>query len=228
MPEDSSATVDGTVPDDPAADVSRETAARQLFGSGYPAARDYAAVLTTDGIERGLVGPREAGRIWERHLLNSAVLATLVPAGSTVVDLGSGAGLPGIPLALARPDLRVVLLEPLLRRTRFLDEVVERLDLAPRVAVHRGRAEAAGSALAPADVVVSRAVAPMERLVPWSLGLLRPGGLMLAAKGGRADDELAAVRDRLTGWGAVGGSVESVVSPLLADPVRVVRITKAG
>lgn len=213
--------------DDPAADVSRETAARALFGAGYAGARTYAEILTTDGIERGLVGPREAGRIWERHLLNSAVLAPVLPAGSRVVDLGSGAGLPGLPIALARPDLEVVLLEPLLRRTRFLDEVVERLDLGGRVSVYRGRAEGGHRALRPFDVVLSRAVAPMERLVPWSLGLLRPGGQMLALKGDRAERELLAVADRLPGWGAVSGSVELLESELLPGPVRVVRVVRA-
>jgi 16S rRNA (guanine527-N7)-methyltransferase len=219
-----------TVPiqDDPAADVSRETVARNLFGAGYPAARAYAEILATDGIARGLVGPREAGRIWERHLLNSVVLAGLVAPGVRVVDLGSGAGLPGLPIALARPDLEIVLLEPLLRRTRFLDEVVDRLDLGERVSVHRGRAEEGRRLLTPADVVVSRAVAPMERLVPWSLGLLRPGGQMLAVKGDRAEEEFAAVLDRLPSWGATDGSVQSIDSDLLAAPVRVVTVTKAG
>ena len=217
----------GSRDDDPAADVSRETAVRQLFGVGYPAARAYAAILVSDGIDRGLVGPREAGRIWERHLLNSAVLAVLVPPGSRVVDLGSGAGLPGLPIAIARPDLEVVLLEPLLRRTRFLDEVVDRLELGDRVTVHRGRAEDGSLALPPTDVVVSRAVAPLDRLVPWSLGLLRPGGQMLALKGDRAEDELEAARERLAAWGAAGGSVESLESPVLPGPVRVVRVSRA-
>jgi 16S rRNA (guanine527-N7)-methyltransferase len=220
--------VTGGLADDPATDVSRETAVRQLFGVGYPAARAYAAILVSDGIDRGLVGPREAGRIWERHLVNSAVLAVLVPTGSRVVDLGSGAGLPGLPIAIARPDLEVVLLEPLLRRTRFLDEVVDRLDLGDRVTVHRGRAEEGSRALPPADVVVSRAVAPLDRLVPWSLGLLRPGGQMLALKGDRAEGELAAARGRLGVWGATGGSVEALESPVLSGPVRVVRVTRAG
>jgi 16S rRNA (guanine527-N7)-methyltransferase len=214
--------------DDPAVDVSRETAVRELFGPGYPGARDFAAILGTEGIQRGLVGPREAQRIWDRHLLNSVLLAGLLPVGARVIDLGSGAGLPGIPLALARPDLEIVLLEPLLRRTRFLDEVVDRLDLGSRVTVHRGRAEESRKVLAPADVVVSRAVAPMERLVPWSLGLLHSGGVMLALKGDRAEAELAAAEDQLAGWGASTGSVETVESPLLVDPARVVRIVKAA
>ena len=214
-------------PDDPAADVSRETAARALFGPGYPAARHYAEILVADGIDRGLVGPREAGRIWERHLLNSAVLAPVLPPDARVVDLGSGAGLPGLPIALARPDLQVVLLEPLLRRTRFLDEVVDRLGVGDRVTVHRGRAEDARRALPPADAVVSRAVAPLDRLVPWSLGLLRPGGLMIALKGDRAAAELTAAADRLAGWGASEGSVETIESPLLAVPLRVVRVRKS-
>jgi 16S rRNA (guanine527-N7)-methyltransferase len=212
-------------PADGQVDVSRETAARGLLGEGYLAAQEYARILATDGIERGLVGPREGARIWERHVLNSAVLARLVTPGR-VVDVGSGAGLPGIPLALARPDLEVVLLEPLLRRTRFLDEVIGRLGLAGRVTVVRGRAEAAAAAGLAVDTAVSRAVAPLERLVPWCLGLLRPAGVMLALKGDRAEPELAAVANRLTGMGASSWSLDLVGGDVLPEAVRVVRVVR--
>lgn len=212
---------------DPASAVSRETVARAFFGTAYPAARDFARILTTDGIDRGLVGPREADRIWDRHVLNSAALAQVVPRGIRVVDVGSGAGLPGIPLALARPDLQVVLLEPLLRRTRFLDEVVDRLGLSDRVSVVRGRAETEAGRLV-MDAAVSRAVAPLERLVPWCLGLLRPGGEMLALKGERAEPELAATAATMPAMGAVAWSVEVIGADLLADPARVVRVVRGG
>ena len=205
--------------------VSRETAAAELFGDRLADAHRYAELLATDGIAWGLLGPREAERVWDRHLLNSAALATLLARGSRVVDVGSGAGLPGIPLALARPDLRITLLEPLLRRTRFLEEVVARVGL-PNVAVRRGRAEEA--APDDADVAVSRAVAPMEKLARWCLPLVRPGGEMLAIKGERAATELAAAAPALGAMGASNWSLELVGAELLAEPVRVVRVVRRG
>src|SRR5918993_2701250 len=167
-------------------------AAGQVFGAGLAGAVAYAELLATDGTVRGLIGPREVPRLWDRHLLNSAVIGELVPTGARVVDVGSGAGLPGIPLALARPDIEVVLLEPLARRAVFLTECVRRLAL-PKVAVVRGRAEEGDvrRRLGGADVVTARAVAPLERLAGWCLPLLRPGGRLLALKGESAAEELA-------------------------------------
>ena len=166
-------------------------AARAVFGPAYDRAVAYADLLATAGIERGLIGPREVPRLWERHLLNSAVLGELVPPGARVLDVGSGAGLPGIPLALARPDLHVVLLEPLARRVTFLQEATADLGT---VEVVRGRAEEGHvrRALGVSDVVTARAVAPLERLAGWCLPLVRPGGRLLALKGDAAAEELAA------------------------------------
>ncbi len=158
-------------------DVSRETppapeSARGVFPvDRLPLAERYAELLATEGVVRGLIGPREAPRLWERHLLNCAVLAELLPEGATVCDIGSGAGLPGLVVAIARPDLRVTLVEPLLRRTTFLDEVVDELGLAGSVEVVRGRAEELHGART-FDVVTSRAVAPLERLLAWSMPLV--------------------------------------------------------
>jgi 16S rRNA (guanine527-N7)-methyltransferase len=172
--------------------------AADLFGDRLPVARRYAEHLVTSGVERGLVGPREAPRMWERHVLNCAVVADLVPHGARVVDVGSGAGLPGIPLALARPDLRIVLVEPLARRVEWLAEVVDDLGLA--VLIERGRAEEATvrRRWEGADVVTARAVAPLARLAGWALPLLHQGGLLLAIKGASASAEVqrdsAAVR----------------------------------
>jgi 16S rRNA (guanine527-N7)-methyltransferase len=141
-------------------------------------------------VEWGLVGPREASRVWERHVLNCAVVADLVPPAARVLDIGSGAGLPGIPLALARPDLRVVLVEPLARRVEWLRMVLADLELP--VEVERGRAEDTPirRRWEGADVVTSRAVAPLHRLAAWCLPLVRPGGMMLAVKGMSAPAEV--------------------------------------
>jgi 16S rRNA (guanine527-N7)-methyltransferase len=150
-------------------------------------------------VVRGLIGPREAPRLWDRHLVNCALLADLMPADATVCDLGSGAGLPGLVLAIARPDLTVTLVEPLLRRTTFLDEVVEALAL-PTVEVVRGRAEALHGQRT-FDVVTSRALAPLDRLLGWSMPLVAPTGALVAMKGSSVDEEIAAARADLARWG---------------------------
>jgi 16S rRNA (guanine527-N7)-methyltransferase len=157
-------------------------------------------MLADAGVVRGLIGPREVPRLWERHLLNSVQVAGAFPRDSRLCDLGSGAGLPGIVLALARPDLQVTLLEPLLRRTTFLAEIVPELGLADRVVVRRGRAEeCVGAGF---DAVTARAVAPLERLARWALPMCRPGGTLLAMKGANAEEELAAARPTLQRLGA--------------------------
>jgi 16S rRNA (guanine527-N7)-methyltransferase len=164
-----------------------------MFGSRVELAQEYADRLTDDGVQRGLIGPREVDRIWDRHLLNCAVLTDLVPQSARVVDVGSGAGLPGLPMAIRRPDLQVDLVEPMLRRVTFLTECVDALRLASTVRVVRGRAEDAfvRGAVGNASWVVSRAVAPLDRLVRWCVPLLTPGGQMLALKGSRAKTEAA-------------------------------------
>jgi 16S rRNA (guanine527-N7)-methyltransferase len=169
-------------------------AAEAVFGDRLPLAVRYAELLADTGVRHGLLGPREADRIWERHLLNCAVVSEVLPAGARIVDVGSGAGLPGLPLALVRSDLKITLLEPMARRVAWLDEVVAKL--AVPVRVHRGRAEDAAvrSALGHFDVATARAVAPLGRLAGWALPLLRPGGLLVAMKGERAADEVAAER----------------------------------
>jgi 16S rRNA (guanine527-N7)-methyltransferase len=161
-----------------------------LFQDRLPLARRFAEHLTSTGVERGLIGPREAPKVWERHILNCAVVAELVPDGARVVDVGSGAGLPGIPLVLARPDLQVVLVEPLARRVDWLREVLADLQLP--IEVQRGRAEdvAVRRRWKGADVVTARAVAPLHRLAAWSLPLLRTGGQLLAVKGSSAAAEI--------------------------------------
>jgi 16S rRNA (guanine527-N7)-methyltransferase len=159
-----------------------------VFGPALGAAEHYAQLLAGAGVERGLIGPAEAGRIWERHLLNCGVVAELVPDGGVLADLGSGAGLPGIVLAILRPGTEVVLIEPMARRTVFLSECAAELGLA-NVRVERSRAEDLAGRL-DADVVTARAVAPLERLAVLADGLARRGGLVLAMKGSSAADEV--------------------------------------
>ncbi|MFV2195509.1 16S rRNA (guanine(527)-N(7))-methyltransferase RsmG [Nocardiopsis sp. LOL_012] len=168
-------------------------AAEAVFGEAMPKVRRYAELLADDGVRRGLIGPREVPRLWERHLMNCAVVEELLPEGAHVVDVGSGAGLPGLVLALVRPDLKVTLLEPLLRRTVFLEEAVQVLDLS-NVEVRRGRAEEVHGELH-TDFVTARAVAPLSRLAGWALPLLRKNGSLLALKGEQAEAELAASQD---------------------------------
>ncbi len=196
--------------------------AAEIFGARLDIARRYADLLAGAGVERGLIGPREVERVWERHILNSAVVAELIEPSARVVDVGSGAGLPGLPLAIARPDLVVTLLEPMLRRTEFLTEAVRDLDLTVRVV--RGRAEEPGvrSAVGGADVVVSRAVADMEKLTRWCLPLLRPGGRMLALKGDRAEAEVAEHRLTLNRLGVAEVEVVRCGTGLLSPPTTVV------
>lgn len=185
--------------------VSRETpsapeSARRVFPSGrMPLAERYAELLAIDGVVRGLIGPREAPRLWDRHLVNCALLAELIPDASTVCDIGSGAGLPGLVLAIARDDVRMTLVEPLLRRTTFLEEVVGELGL-DHVEVVRGRADTLHGHRR-FDVVTSRAVAPLDRLLGWSMPLVAPTGALVAMKGSSVADEIEAARPELARWG---------------------------
>jgi 16S rRNA (guanine527-N7)-methyltransferase len=191
--------------------------ADEVFGSAMVLARRYVALLAGPGVERGVIGPREPARLWTRHLLNSAALAEFVPAGADVVDVGSGAGLPGIPLALARPDLHITLLEPMARRVSFLDQVVAELGLAT-VQVRRGRAE--DVAARSFDVAVARALAPLDRLMRMTLPMLRPGGRLVALKGQGAADEIEAAKSVIApGRGVTVSLVHSPVGEEIATVV---------
>ena len=195
-----------------------------VLGDALPVLEAYAALLAGPGVERGLLGPRETPRLWERHLLNSAGLAPLLAPGSTVADLGSGAGLPGVVLAALRPDCRFVLVEPLLRRATFLQEAVDALGL-DTVEVRRGRAEELAGRLE-VDDVVARAVAPLDRLAGWALPLVRPGGRLLALKGDTAVAELEQARPALRRAGAVSAEVVDVGDPLALTAGRVVVVVR--
>ena len=207
----------GTVPPAPGA-------AAAVFGDRLPVLEAYAALLAGPGVERGLVGPRETPRLWERHLLNCAGLAELVEPGTTVLDLGSGAGLPGLVMAAQRPDLTVVLVEPLLRRATYLSEAVDALGL-EQVQVRRARAEELAGQVE-VDVVTARAVAPLDRLAGWALPLLRTGGRLLALKGERADAELAESGAALKRAGAASSSVVQVGDEQTHTLARVVVVER--
>lgn len=197
-------------------------AAASLFKERLDLIERYAATLAGAGVERGLIGPREVDRIWDRHILNSAALSELVGADARVADIGSGAGLPGIPLALARPDLQVTLIEPLLRRSDFLRAIVDELGI--DVAVVRGRAEEPGvrKQLGETDVVVSRAVASLDKLTRWSMPLLRVDGHMLALKGERAEEEIRDHRRVMASLGAADVRVMRCGANYLDPPATVV------
>ncbi|WP_432526032.1 16S rRNA (guanine(527)-N(7))-methyltransferase RsmG [Kineococcus auxinigenes] len=213
-------------PPPPPPSVVPPTAA-DVFGDQLSAATAYYEFLATAGVERGLIGPREVPRLWDRHLLNCAYLGDLIEEGKTVVDVGSGAGLPGIALALARPDLQVQLIEPLERRYTFLREAISRTSLGDRVAVARGRAEDVAGEFS-GDVVTARAVAPLATLYGWTLPLCRQGGYLLAIKGRSAAEEVAAASTVLAELGI--DSTPEVVhcGPAGDEGTTVVRVARGG
>ncbi len=200
--------------------------ARGVFPTDRVAlAERYAQVLATQGVFRGLIGPREVPRLWQRHLLNSAVLQEAVPPGVEVCDIGSGAGLPGVVLAIARPDLSVVLVEPLLRRSTFLSEVVDSLGL-DNVEVLRGRAEDLHGRRT-FDVVTSRAVAPLDRLLVWSMPLVSPHGALVAMKGESVGDEITLAGPLLAEWKCAPPEVFTLGEGIVNPPTTILRVAWA-
>jgi 16S rRNA (guanine527-N7)-methyltransferase len=198
--------------------------ARDLFPpERMPLVERFCELLATDGVVRGLIGPREVPRLWDRHLVNCALLADALPRDATVADIGSGAGLPGLVVALARPDLTITLVEPLLRRTTFLEEVVAELGLG-NVVVRRDRADALHGQ-ATFDVVTARAVAPLERLLGWCMPLVSPAGALIAMKGDSAEAEIADADATIRRLGCAPPSIE--VLETASAQTRVVRVTWA-
>lgn len=194
--------------------------AQAVLGEHHAVAEKYVDILSSRGVDWGLIGPREVDRLWSRHLLNSVAIEGLIEQSATVLDVGSGAGLPGIPLAILRPDLTVTLLEPLLRRANFLTEVVTELGLDARVTVIRGRAEEQHNTY---QVVTCRAVAALPKLLGWCLPLVAPRGELLAIKGESAEQELVEVRTLLRSRRRTGEVVLVRAHPE-AEPTWVVRI----
>ncbi|NHC16345.1 16S rRNA (guanine(527)-N(7))-methyltransferase RsmG [Motilibacter sp. E257] len=214
---------------EPTAPVPRGTGApvwaADVFGPRLAQATAYAELLAGAGIERGLLGPREADRVWGRHIGNSALVAELLPETGRLADIGSGAGLPGIPIALRRPQLEVVLVEPLLRRSQFLTEVVDELGL-DNVTVVRERAEKLPKRSF--DLVTARAVAPLPKLSQWALPLLRAGGTLLALKGQSASAELEEARSVLGRLAAEEATIEQVENESIGESATIVRVRKQG
>lgn len=198
----------------------------EFFGEGWQVVERFHALLCDQGVLRGLVGPRELPRLWERHLVNSAAVVPFLPDSGQIVDVGSGAGLPGVVVAAMRPNAQVVLLEPMERRTDWLSEVVSTLGL-KNVTVLRGRAEDQVGTLA-ADAVTARAVAALDKLYTWTLPLLAVGGRLVALKGGRAGEEVDAAVDAGARLG--GGPAEVLTAPTLPglESTTVVVVQKTG
>jgi 16S rRNA (guanine527-N7)-methyltransferase len=200
-----------------------------MFATRFALAERYAGLLVTDGVLRGLIGPAEPGRIWTRHLLNCAAITELFPRDARVVDVGSGAGLPGLAAAIRRPDLRVDLVEPLARRTTFLSDVVGLLGLDEQVRVVRGRAEdpAVRAEVGGADWLTARAVAPLDRLVRWCLPLLGRHGRLALIKGASAAAEVDKHEQQLSDSVADLRVVRCGVD-VLDSPTTVITARRAG
>lgn len=197
-------------------------AAQTIFGDRLELANRYVEHLATSGTERGLIGPREIPRLWSRHVLNCAVIESQIPQGSHVADVGSGAGLPGLCLAIARPDLELTLIEPLERRVIWLQEVVDDLGL-ENVTIMRTRAELAVG-MVNADVVTARAVSAMSNLAGLTIPLLAGKGLVVAIKGRSAGEEIEKAAKAIRKLGGKETSVLSLGEGLLEEPTTVVRI----
>lgn len=197
-------------------------AAQAIFGDRLSLADRYVQHLASTGMERGLLGPREVPRLWGRHVLNCAVVAELIAEGAEVADVGSGAGLPGLTFAIARPDLSLTLIEPLERRCIWLNEVVEDLGLG-NVTVYRSRAEQAVEHIN-ADVVTARAVSALGNLAGLTIPLLHGQGEVLAIKGRSAAEEVEKAAKLLRKLGAGKTEVLTVGDTLLEETTTVVRI----
>ena len=196
--------------------------AKDIYGDSYKTISRYVDILATRGIEWGLLGPREVPRLWDRHVLNSAAVSLRVPDAADMLDIGSGAGLPGIPIAVLRPDLEVTLLEPLQRRALFLDQAVEELGLTDRVTVIRGRAEDVDGLY---DVVTARAVTALGALTQLALPHLRADGFLLALKGQKVHEEITAAAKAFRKF-KVHADIETVQLHKELEPATLAVVTR--
>lgn len=204
--------------------AAEQQGAQHIFGDRLPLAERYVEHLATSGIERGLIGPREVPRLWGRHVLNCAIMAELMPVGATVADVGSGAGLPGLTLAIARPDLRINLIEPLERRTIWLNEVIEDLELS-NVEVLRARSEQLFDEVS-VDIVTARAVSALKNLIGMCMPLANSTGELLALKGRSASEEIAAAEKMLKKYKCAEPEILTVGADVLEEPSTVVRVRR--
>lgn len=212
-----------------ASDVSRETLAdspevQQYFGTSFPLVSRFAEMLHDQGELRGLIGPREVSRIWERHILNSAAVVQYLPTSGTIADIGSGAGLPGIVIAAMLPEAQVLLVEPMDRRCTWLNEVVEELELT-NVEVKRGRAEEYHGAFQ-CEAVTSRAVAALEKLARMSLPLVERGGEMVILKGKNVEQEIEPARKVLRKYKTEEPQILQAFSVEGVEPTTVLRVRR--
>ena len=198
--------------------------ASQVFGDGFDKAVAYAELLASEGELRGLIGPRELPRLWTRHLLNSAAVEGFIPEGARLADVGSGAGFPGVVVAILRSDLDVHLVEPMERRTTWLADVVRHLEL-NNVTIYRARAEELDDQF---DVVTARAVAALKKLVPWVGPLIVSGGRLVALKGERAAAEIDEAAKVLRKHRLVDAAVHEVLVPGTEVPTRIVEARRSG
>lgn len=204
--------------------VGQDARSREILGPGFDGAASFARMLAAEGELRGLIGPRELPRLWRRHVVNSAAVAPYLPESGSLLDVGSGAGLPGIVLALMRPDLQVHLVEPMQRRVTWLTEVSERLEVA-NVIVHAARAEELHGSLV-AEAVTARAVAALDKLARWTLPMVRLGGVLLAMKGQRAAEEVDQASAVLRRLGATSVEIHEVDLYGDGDLTRVVEVRR--
>ncbi len=221
MPEESQAAGSATV--DP---LQGDARLPDFFGDAWPSVEAFHTMLVEEGELRGLIGPREVPRLWERHLLNSAAVVPFLPETGVIVDVGSGAGLPGIVVAAMRPRAEVVLVEPMERRVAWLHDVVDRIGLT-NVQVRRARAQELDGAIE-ADVVTARAVASLDKLYRWTAPLVREGGAVIVMKGARAADELEAAAKVMRAVGLREGRVDEVVTIPGTEPTRIVSAVRGG
>lgn len=199
-------------------------AAAVIFGDRLTLACRYADHLADTGISHGLIGPREVDRLWDRHILNCAVIAEAIPRGASVIDVGSGAGLPGICLAIARPDLLITLVEPMERRTAWLRGICDELGL-DSITVERARAEELHGRIM-GEVVTARAVAALDKLARWCLPLVSPGGRLVAMKGSSAEREISEAGATLRRLGGMSPTVQTCGAGIIDAPSTVVIVEK--
>lgn len=197
-------------------------AATKIFKNNFPKINTYVEQLATLGIKKGILGPNEAKIIWNRHILNCGIISNIIPEKTNIADIGSGAGLPGIVLAIARPDTKITLIEPLQKRTKWLHEMVEKLELT-NVKIFTGTAQEANKQNQ-FDIVTTRAVAELKKLINLTFPLLKNGGQFLGIKGKNVNKEILAAKNKIATYGGKKTTILTLGEDILETPTTVVRI----